>query len=64
MYCDNKYLNRVLIIIKSLSRTLDFNKYTKNVMSKRLHFPDFKNSHVDIKSKLLMLKCRSMLTLN
>ena len=33
-------------------------------MSKRLPYPDFKNSHVDIKLKLLMLTSKSMLTLD
>ena len=33
-------------------------------MSKMLPYPDFKNSHVDIKLKLLLLTCKSMLTLN
>ena len=50
--------------IKGLSGTLNCNKLTKNVMSKRLPYPDFKNSHVDIKLKLLMLTSKSMLTLD
>ena len=59
-YSDNKYLNKRHNIIKGLSETLNFNKSTKNVMSKRLLYPDFKNSHVDIKLKLLVLTCKSM----
>ena len=59
-YSDNKYLNKRHNIIKGLSGTLNFNKSTKNVMSKRLLYPDFKNGHVDIKLKLLVLTCKSM----
>ena len=33
-------------------------------MSKSLPYPDFKNRHVDIKLNMLMLTCKSMLTLN
>ena len=63
-YSDNKYLNKVHNIIKGLSGILNCNKQTKNVMSKRLPYPDFKKGHIDIKLKLLMLTCKSMLTLN
>ena len=54
MSSDNKYLNKVHKIVTNKQ---------KNVMSKRLPYPDFKNSHADIKLKLLILTCKSMLTL-
>ena len=62
-YTDNKYLNKKHNTIKGLLGTLYLNKSTKNVMSKRLPYLEIKNSHVDVKLKLLVLTCNSILTL-
>ena len=46
---DNKYLKKVHNIIKALPGTLNSNKKTKTLMSKRLPYPDFENGHVNFK---------------